>query len=228
MIGPGGSVYEDMTSRTGGPLYAVDSSATLLTVDPNTGGIASVIGTMGNNIEGLKFNASGTLFGFSNSDLYTVNAANGQATLVGAFVGIAAPRYYFEAAFNGNTMYVSVGNGPGQTSNLYSVNTDTGAASLIGNIGYTPRALDFQDGTLYGFALDNPAGFNITINTTTGAGTFLVNGPVPQVISATPLVSAVPEPSSAWLLGLGIAGSGARRLSAIERVMNFSPGAIVI
>jgi len=58
-IGPGGANDQDMASRPGGPLYAADLSTRLLTNDVNTGAIGSIIGTMGNDIHGLRFNRAG-------------------------------------------------------------------------------------------------------------------------------------------------------------------------
>ena len=175
-----------------GPLYALDSSDRLLTIkDPRTReGSSSVIGTIGDSLEGLKFNASGTLFGFNSNDLYTVNTANGQATLVGAFSGIAGSPFRLRKPALNEKHDVRLGRQRSRArySNLYTVDTGTGVASLIGDIGYTPRALDYQDGTLYGFALGNPAVVqHHSCDTTTGSGTFVVEGPVPaESITAPP------------------------------------------
>jgi len=200
-IGPGGANYQNMTSQPGGPLYAADPSTMLLTIDTHTGGISTVIGTMGNNINGLKFDESGTLFGFSRTDLYTVNPTNAAVTLVGA-TGLSGSSFAYDAIFKGNTMYWEDTTGPGNTSNLYTVNTSTGMASLVGNIGFEVNAMDYQNGTLYGFTVN---GQIITIDTATATGTFLVNQGSPgRVVSAT---AAVPEPGSVCLLGIGIAGA---------------------
>jgi PEP-CTERM motif len=202
LIGAAGAYYQDMASQSGGPLYTADLSTRLLTINTSTGGISSIIGTLGSDIGGLRFDESGTLFGFSHTDLYTVNAANAAVAHIGAFGIISG--FYYDGAFNGDTMYLQETNGPGGTSNLYTVNTSTGAASLVGNIGFAVSALDFENGTLYGFTVGAQI---ITIDTATATGTFLVNQNSVRVVSAAE--ATVPEPGSLCLLGLGLGGCAA-------------------
>ena len=184
----------------------MDSSTRLLILDQSTGAISSVIGTMGDGIEGAKFDGSGTLFGYNRTDLYTVNPSNANVTLVGAF-GIGTGSFY-DAAFNGHTMYLQETNGSGGTSNVYTVNTSTGAATLVGNVGYALYAMDYENGTLFGFT---ESGQIVSINTSTGAGTFVANQSSGDVFSAATAGSAVPEPASLILLGIGFAGVAAVR-----------------
>jgi len=142
--------------------------------------------------------------------MYTVNAANGDVAHVGAF-GIASGAC-FGGAFNGNTMHLEETNGPGSMSNLYTVNTSTGVASLVGNIRFEVGALDFENGTLDGFTVGRQI---ITIDTATATGTFLANEDSTRVVSAPS--AAVPEPGSLCLLCFGIAGVAAYHWRARKR-----------
>ena len=212
-IGPVSTTYEDLTRLPGGTLYGVDSSSNLLVIDQATGSASSVVGNMGNAILGAKLSGSGTLFGYSNTELYTINTSNANASLVGAF-GVPAG-YYYDATFNGNMMYLQETNGAGGVSNLYTVNTSTGLATLVGNIGYEVFALDFEGSTLYGFTA---GGQIVTINTTSGAGTFLAGQQQGSgvVYSDATASAAVPEPATLTLFGIGvtvIAACGWRRSS---------------
>jgi hypothetical protein len=201
VLGTTSITYEDLTRLPGGTLYATDDSSRLLIIDQNTGAISSVVGTMGNGIEGAKFSGSGILFGYNRNDLYIIDPTTAQSTLVGSF-GITAGADY-NATFNGNTMYLQETNGPGGTSTLYTVNTSTGVATTVGNIGYGVLATDFENGTLYGFTT---SGQIISINTGTGAGTFVANQSSGDVFSAaTAGAGAVPEPASLTMMNGGLA-----------------------
>ena len=92
--------------------------------------------------------------------------------------------------------------------NVYTVNTSTGAATLVGNVGYALYAMDYENGTLFGFT---ESGQIVSINTSTGAGTFVANQSSGDVFSAATAGSAVPEPASLILLGIGFAGVAAVR-----------------
>jgi len=93
----------------------------------------------------------------------------------------------------------------GDNSNLFSVNETTGAATLIGGVGFALESIVYSNGTLYAFtSASNPI---ISIDTSTGAGTAgadqdsalgIVNGAAPV---------AVPEPNSFVLVGLTLAVS---------------------
>jgi hypothetical protein len=161
-----GETIEDLAHFPGGALYGANSSAELLNINPTTL-TTTEIGAMGNSIEGIKFSAGGTLFGYSRNSLYTINPNTGAATLVGS-LNVSSATYY-DAAFDDSTnLFFFEGN------NLYTVNTNTGSASLVGTIGsdFTVYGLAYENSTLYGFTA---AGQIITINTVTGAGTFLVD-----------------------------------------------------
>lgn len=135
---------------------------------------------MVNGTISLAENQQSALFGVTfNLDaektLFSINESTGTATPVG-LLGIGSGGAFYDAAFDtSGHLFETENNGLGYTNltNLYSVNPTTGAATLIGNVGggYRLDALDYQDGTLYGFA----GGVIISINTTTGAGTFVAD-----------------------------------------------------
>jgi hypothetical protein len=70
-------------------------------------------------------------------------------------------------------IYGSAYNGPQGPSSLYKISPSTGAALLIGAIGFSQvGALAFSaDGTLYGTGTDGTKWYLLTINTSTGTGT---------------------------------------------------------
>ncbi len=165
--GLGTSFFDIAMNPITGVLYGRTGDGRLATVSTTTGA-ATVIGSSSAFINGLTFDSSGTLYGSGNTTLYTVNIATGAATSIGS-IGFSSSG---DLAFSSNgTLYMSAGGSSGDR--LVSINPGTGAGSLIGNIGYTSvYGLNFENSTLYGFTL---AGQTISINTTTGVGTFVAN-----------------------------------------------------
>jgi len=100
--------------------------------------------------------------GFSSGGLATVNVATGAATTIGSGTNISN---LMALSFGSNgTLYAA----SWSTNSLYTINTSTGSASLVGALGFggiMDLAFD-SHGTLYG--VSNGL---YTINTTTGAGT---------------------------------------------------------
>ena len=144
-----------------GTLYAIDDQIpTLFTLNPanaQVGNEALITGlpSTGDNDFGMTFGCDGTLYVTSVTQraLYRMNLS-GVATLIGSLgVNISAI-----AAYGVPTQLYGLGNGldrDGQTDapNLYSIDTATGAASLIGPLGsaadpYTEAGLDFDQGGL--------------------------------------------------------------------------------
>jgi hypothetical protein len=173
--GIAGSVTEDLARLPRGLLYGSNANSELFLIDP-VALTTSLVGACGNTIFGLAFRQDGTLFGCSDNTLYQINPNTGAATLVGA-MGVSST--YYDIKFDGGGHLYLVEN-----STLYLVNTSTGQALQIGAIGFNVWALDFGNGTLFGFT---SGGQIVSINTTTGVGTFVANE-----TQSSPIVTAAP------------------------------------
>ena len=121
-------------------IYVGDSSGTLGTLDPGTGNV-NVIGNMGLTMTDIAMDSSGNLWGITFSDLYTVNTTTAARTLVGS-LGSSLNAL----TFVGSTLYAA---GPG-TTQLFTVNTGTGAATSVFNTGFASSGdLEYFGGKLY-------------------------------------------------------------------------------
>ena len=185
---------------------------------------ATLIGTTG--IQGLNALAygNGTFYAATNqnANLYSVNPVTGAATAIGQIGSGGFTSAGALAFFNGSLYFsatTSVGSGGSQTSNSLLIQVDPNNpanSATVGSIDYPGvRALAVLNGVLYGFSnpyIDGTAGTQIiSINTTTGAGTFVANyadGNVAVVGAAT---SPVPLPGAILLLAPGLLGLAAVR-----------------
>jgi hypothetical protein len=145
----------------------------LITIDPVTGE-GTLIGPTNliNGVPAVAINSSGEMFGTDHSDLYRIDAATGRAVFV-ASTGLSG---LDALAFDGND--VLYGTDFSQPDfNLYTINTETGEATVVGPTGdfFTGLAFDPGDSTLWastgGFTDDRDAIY--TINKETGEATFV-------------------------------------------------------
>jgi outer membrane protein assembly factor BamB len=122
---------------------APSSSATLLAVDLFTGnlnsinpanGAATLIGPTGlNSPIGISFAPNGTLYAFTLiGNLYTINPNTGASTLVTS-VGVFSTGEG-DIAFSPTGTLYEVGGANGTNTDLFSINTTTGALTDIGTI----------------------------------------------------------------------------------------------
>jgi hypothetical protein len=196
-----------------GNLYGLDSENPAVLYRINTANAQlTTISAINHSAIDATADASGKLYALSqdsNAVFYTMTPPSTTTTVVGS-TGIFATGLAAVTA-NGSAFYAgSFDNTTGDTD-FNSVNLTTGSATLIGDTGFA-NVLNglFVQGTLYSF---DSAGDILTINTTTGAGTkvgtySLPNGDaiLASSIIQAPLASAVPEPASLTLLGLGALG----------------------
>jgi hypothetical protein len=145
---------------------------------------------------GIAYGASA---GPSSSTWYTINLATAAATVVGTISG--APNMISGAFDNSGQFY-----GLEQTlDNLVRIDKNTGAATVIGAIGFDARFaqdadFDYTSGTLYLAAYNNTTsrGELRTANLSTGATTLIA--PFPTSIEVTNLAINSPTgPVASWL-----------------------------
>jgi hypothetical protein len=120
-----------------GVLYGIDDSPTtrLFSVNPTTLA-ATLIGSMGTNIDGGIAGAGSQLFGIdaeSPNPFFSVNTTNGAATQINASTGFNA--FTFAMAFSGGTMYGITSGG-----NIRTINTTTGATVAAGTVNTNTAA----------------------------------------------------------------------------------------
>jgi hypothetical protein len=148
-------------------------------------------------------------------NLYSVDPTNGAARLIGA-TGIGGFGQWSGLSTNAETLYLSNGN------MLYTLNTNTGAASLVGSLGgaeYTAMVL--ENGSLWG-GQSIPALAVGTLNLSTGAITSTtaitgINASNVWSLAPVPLPTAVPVPASIWLFGSALAGFiGVKRRKSLQ------------
>ena len=165
-------------SAWAGPIgFSITGADDLVRVDLGTGEVTTVgsLGVFG-DFEGLDFSPDGTLFASddTNADLYTIDRTTGAASLVGSFGFGQADIQNTGLAFRDDgTLFMVVDDfddGVTDQDNLYTVDTTTGLATLVGTLFGTPFADDPEitsiafasDGTL--FAVDRDLDALLTIN----------------------------------------------------------------
>ena len=230
-------VNGNLYGLSGANLFTISTSGTIGAVTPVAA--AGLNGSM----ETLAFNSAGDLYIGTQSELYKFNFNNasgtaGTATDVGSFNSANTDQYLNGAGqnmrFNGSTLYVA-DTGSGNNTELYTVNTTTGAANFIGVVTNQPSlVLGNAGGHMYGSCVPAINGgnatadlldFGSTITTYMGANPLGGSGQLPVVNYTTVLagnaggnfpinenftaagdVAAVPEPNVSLLLGLGVLG----------------------
>lgn len=112
-----------------GVLYLADNqNGTLVTFDPQTSALTTVGTYDAVDIDGLAYDQAGTLYGvsFFNDELYAINAATGETTLIGPTGFEADDSIGLGFDTDTGTLYAVDGD------DLYTLDTATGAATFIG------------------------------------------------------------------------------------------------
>jgi hypothetical protein len=183
---------------TTGALYGAGDDDSLYSINPNTAA-STYIGDIGLFVNGLTFDAAGTLYGSGFTNLFTIDTGTGMATSVGDTGFTSSGDLAFDA--DGTLFMSALG---GTSDQLVSLDLTDGMGTSIGDIGFEGvLGLNFEEGTLYGFT---DFAETITIDTTTGAGTLVedFNGIFAYGAGGV----QVPEPATLGVLGVGLLGLG--------------------
>jgi len=198
-VGPGGSLY-------GGKFQG----STLYQINPATGTLTTV-GTSSISYYDFGSTVSGVYGLDKNLNLYFVDPTTAATTLIGP-TGLHLPSGFWIGASSGsNTLYFTMARRDSPEI-LYSINTDTGVATEIGNTGVPNLgAMVFENGMLYAgsgasgtfsiYTLDPSTGL-ATFVTTTNSGAFW--GLAPSVFPSVSL-----SPTSLKLGSIRVGRTGA-------------------
>jgi hypothetical protein len=129
-------------ASTGPTLWIDDTAGNVGTVDVRTG-VVTVIGNSGVTLTDIAFDPSGNLWGIDFFRLYRLNRDTGQATTIG-LTGVPG----------GNALVFGIDGtlyaGGNATTGLYTIDTVTGDATSIGDVGFRSAGdLAFNQGQLY-------------------------------------------------------------------------------
>jgi hypothetical protein len=166
---PGGLAFHVPSGRV---FISSLSADAMFIVDEYFGGIYFVGSFMGasGDVRDIEWNdANNTMYGVSDTSLYTISVASGAATLV-ASTGISGITALAHDMTNDVMYMVSA-----STDSLYSVDLETGTATLVGTLNgpTSPSALAYvlEDDTLYLLCGDTNALYSV--DRATGVATFI-------------------------------------------------------
>jgi uncharacterized repeat protein (TIGR03803 family) len=169
-LGNSGVTLAGLAALGGGVYGGLYEGSTLYQVNPSNGNLTGIGAASFNYADFGSTTSSlyGTSFASNGHNLYSINAVNGSATLIGP---IGLPACYCAMSSGGSTLYFASDTGSGSV--LYSLNTATGAATPIGNTGVNDiDSMIVTSGVLYA---NTEAGALYTLSTSTGTATFVSN-----------------------------------------------------
>jgi hypothetical protein len=148
----GGTLFNDIAAAPDGTLYGIINSSSLVTLNTANGTTLSSVSFSVGGIESLAISPDGTLYGATQGSLYTINAANGNASLVGNFnnslIGNSGQNIRFAAD---GSLYDTDGGVNANNTDLFRISTASGAAFTMGVITNIPGlCLENSGQVMYG------------------------------------------------------------------------------
>lgn len=200
---PVGDLMYGMGFGADGKLYGLDSEpdSHLWQINTSDGSLTD-LGAIGQSVVDATTDASGKLYALSqdvDATYFTMNPPSTATNVVG-LTGLSSLGLMAVTA-DGSHLYTTIVDSVSGTNDLVSINPTSGAATTIGDTGFTIDNGLFVGGTLYGFDTNNAI---VTIDTSTGLGTQLGTYDLPNgdfIVASAFGPQSVPEPSS-LILGL--------------------------
>jgi len=151
----GSTVFNDVAASPSGTLYSIVNSTSLVTLNTNNGAVLTTVAFNVGGIESLAIATNGTLYGATQSALYTINPANGHATLVGDFnnsaIGSSGQNIRFGS--DGN-LYDTDGGVNATNTDLFKISTVNGRATFMGVVTNFPGlTLENSGSEMYGVGI---------------------------------------------------------------------------
>ena len=151
----GGTLFNDIAATPAGTLYGIVNTTSFVTLSSNNGAILSSVAFNVGGIESLALSPGGTLYGATQSALYTLNALNGNATLVGNFNNalLNGSGQNIRFASDGN-LYDTDGGVSANNTDLFQISLLNGQAMLMGVVTNFPGlCLENAGSQMYGVGI---------------------------------------------------------------------------
>jgi len=195
-------------------LYAINDLNKFLVIDVTNVNI-TVLGTSlpspGLNWTGMAIDPDGTIYAsatdINRSELYTINPADGTATLIGE-IDNSPGNIAIAINSNGKLYGVDIIN-----DSLISINKQTGAGTIIGSLGFNANFgqgadFDYESGILYLAAFNQSGGpqlriADLTTGNTTNVGALAINQMCSMAVATTNPPSWVVLPTNMGSIAAG-------------------------
>jgi hypothetical protein len=151
----GSTLFNDIADAPNGTLYGIVNSSSLVTLNTANGAVLSSVSFSVSGIESLAISMGGTIYGATQSALYTINPLTGQATLIGNFANslINNSGQNIRFAYDGN-LYDTDGGVNATNTDLFQISTVNGAATLMGVVTNFPGlTLENSGSQMYGVGI---------------------------------------------------------------------------
>jgi hypothetical protein len=205
----------------GNTVFGDTVAGDLYRIDPATGNVSLIGNSGGPTFSTFAGTPGGTLYGIDiTNSLYSIDPNTGSASLLGStgLPSLANAVYANALTANANAIYYFLAINHSTTDELYTLNPTTGHATDIGPTGVPAGSLQgiggagFVSGQLFGFDF-TPAGSDIyTIDTMTGAATFVASTHSFSLFTGSS--GLVPEPASIVLTSIGLVAALTVRIRA--------------